>query len=66
MLGMDPRQFREYVETGLLPRGVRRGKKMVWSREDVEAMHWLEAHRQRLRASRAPSKPKDIPTNRAT
>jgi predicted DNA-binding transcriptional regulator AlpA len=54
ILGMEARQFRDAVEAGRLPRGVKRGKRMVWSKEDIEAMHWLEQHRGRLR----PSKPK--------
>ncbi len=57
LLGMDGRTFRNLVEAGLFPRGVRRGKQqLVWSREDIEAMVWLEMHRHRLR----PTSPTDV------
>lgn len=55
-LGIEVRQFRAYVEQGVFPRGKKRGKKLIWSREDIEAMVWLEMHRHRLRASK-PIKP---------
>lgn len=43
------RDFLESVKAGLLPRGHPRKKKLlVWSKEDIEAMVWLEQNRQRL------------------
>lgn len=61
-LGMDPRQFRQFVEQGIFPRGIRRGKRLrVWSEEDIQAMIWLEKFRHRLRDSRI-QRPKPPPT----
>lgn len=60
-LGMDRRQLRDYIEAGVFPRGIKRGKQsLVWSTEDLAAMVWLEKNRHRLRASKrsdTPSKP---------
>lgn len=54
ILNMGDRQFRDLIERGLLPRGKVRGKKHIWSREDIEAMVWLENHRHRLKATPKP------------
>ncbi len=55
IIGMEQRQFRDYVDKGLFPRGFRRGKQqMIWSDKDVDVIIWLEMHRHRLR----PMKPK--------
>ena len=48
---MDVRLFRDYVERGLFPRGIKRGKRQrIWSAADIAAMVWLEANRHRMRA----------------
>ena len=50
-LGMDVRLFRDYVERGLFPRGIKRGKRQrIWSAADIAAMVWLEANRHRLKS----------------
>ena len=52
-LDLDPRQLREYVDAGIFPRGIRRGKqRLAWSAEDIEAMIWIEKNRHRLRPSK--------------
>jgi predicted DNA-binding transcriptional regulator AlpA len=48
VLNISVRVFKHRVARGLLPRGVKRGRKLGWSKEDLDAMHWLEMHRRRL------------------
>lgn len=60
-LEMDVRQFRYYVDSGLFPEGIPRGKRLrVWSREDVLAMVYLEKSQSRF-VPKTPDEREGIP-----
>jgi len=49
-LSMETSMFRDYVERGVFPRGIRRGKRrLVWHADDLAAMEWIERNRHRFR-----------------
>ncbi len=50
-LGMELDYFRHAIREGLLPRGVRQGKRMVWPRDDIKFIVWLEVNRHRFMVS---------------
>jgi predicted DNA-binding transcriptional regulator AlpA len=53
-LSMAPKEFRNYQRTKVFPLGIRRGRRRVWPKSELEVLKWLEANQHRWAGDEKP------------